>query len=151
MDAITNLMQNLEISKDSFLGKDLTTEKDFLQKVELSFKEQNFKQKIEFSYYVGKCCMCLSFQAEYVPSHEDVLKLVGQIEEHFAWKKNLRELGWCTNYMDKRENNNFMTDFVFINYSSNRRIIDDQQPIDDFELCNCYFCNHFFWIVDTKK
>ena len=54
-------MQNLEISKDSFLGKDLTTEKDFLQKVELSFKEQNFEQKIEFSYFVGKCCMCLSF------------------------------------------------------------------------------------------
>ena len=37
MDAITNLTQNLEISKDSFLGNDLTTEKNFLQKVELSF------------------------------------------------------------------------------------------------------------------
>ena len=49
MDAITNLMQNLEISKNSFLGKDLTTEKDFLQRVELSFKEQNFEQKIESS------------------------------------------------------------------------------------------------------
>ena len=49
MDAITNLMQNLEISKDFFGGKDLATEKDFLQKVELSFKEQNFKQKIEFA------------------------------------------------------------------------------------------------------
>ena len=46
MDAITNLMQNLEISKDSFLGKDLTTEKDFLQKAEVSFKKQNFEQKI---------------------------------------------------------------------------------------------------------
>ena len=55
MDAITNLMQNFEISKDYFLGKDLTTKKDFLQKVERSFKEKNFKQKIEFSYYVGKC------------------------------------------------------------------------------------------------
>ena len=42
-------MQNLEISKNSFLGKDLTTEKDFLQRVELSFKEQNFEQKIESS------------------------------------------------------------------------------------------------------
>ena len=49
MDAITNLMQNLEISKNSFLGKDLTTEKDFLRRVELSFKEQNFEQKIESS------------------------------------------------------------------------------------------------------
>ena len=84
MDAITNVMQNLEISKYPLLGKDLTTEKDFLQKVELTFKEQSFEQKIEFSYYVGKCCMCLSFQAEYFPSHEDVLKLVVLTEEYFA-------------------------------------------------------------------
>ena len=137
-------MQNLEISKDSFLVKDLTTEKDFLQKLELSFKTQNFKQKIEFSY-VGKCCICLSFQAEYFPSHEDVLKLVVLTEKHFVQEKKLRELGWCANYMmDKRKNNDFMTDFVFINYSPNRKIIDDQQPIDDFELCNCYFCIYFF-------
>ena len=82
-----------KISKDSFLGKDLTTEKDFLQKVELSLKEQNFEQKTESSYYVGKCCICLSFQAEYFPSHEDVLKLVILTEEHFAREKKLRELG----------------------------------------------------------
>ena len=94
MDAITNLMQNLEISKDSFLGKDLTTEKDFLQKVELSFKEQNFAQKIEFSYYVGKCSMCLSFQAEYSPSHEDVLKLVFLTEKHFSREKKQTKRTW---------------------------------------------------------
>ena len=76
MDEILNLIQNLEISKNSFLGKDLTTKKDLLQNVEFNFKEQNFEQKIEFSYYIGKCCMCLSFQAEYFPSHEDVLKVV---------------------------------------------------------------------------
>ena len=76
MDEILNLIQNLEISKNSFLGKDLTTKKDLLQNVEFNFKEQNFEQKIEFSYYIGKCSMCLSFQAEYFPSHEDVLKVV---------------------------------------------------------------------------
>ena len=36
-------MQNLEISKYSFLGKGLAEDKDFLQKVELSFKYQNFE------------------------------------------------------------------------------------------------------------
>ena len=72
------------------MGIYLTTEKDFLQ---------NFEQKIEFSYYVGKCCMCLSFQAEYFLSREDVLKLVVLTEEHFASEKKLRELGWCANYM----------------------------------------------------
>ena len=61
--------------------------------------------------------------------------------------RKLREFGWCANYMmDKRENNDFITDFVFINYSPNRRMIDDQQPIYDLELCNCYFR-----IVNTKK
>ena len=71
--------------------------------------------------------MCLSFQAEYFPSHEDVLGLVVLTEEHFAQEKKLRELGWCADYMmDKRENNDFMTDFVFIIYSLNHRITDDQ-------------------------
>ena len=87
MDAITNLTRNIEISKDSFGGKDLTTKKHFLQKVELGFKEQNFKQKFDFSYYVGKCCMCLFFQAEYFSSHGDVLKLVVLTEEHFIQEK----------------------------------------------------------------
>ena len=105
------------------MGKYLTTEKDFLQKVELSFKEQNFEQTIEFLYYVGKC-LCVYL---------------------FKQKKKLRELGWCANYMmDKSKNNDFMTDFIFKNYSPNRRIIDNQQPINDFEICNCYYCNSFF-------
>ena len=92
MDAITNLMQNLETSKDSFLGKYSTTERDFLQKVEISFREKNFEQKIELSYYVGKYCMCLSFQSEYFPSHEDVLKLVVLTEEHFPQEKSYENL-----------------------------------------------------------
>ena len=53
--------------------------------------------------------------------------------------------------MDKRENNDFMTDYVFVNYSPNRRIINDQQPINDFELWNCYFCNSFFGQLIRKN
>ena len=37
--------------------------------------------------------MCLSLQAEYFPSHEDVLKLFVLTEEDFAREKKLRELG----------------------------------------------------------
>ena len=95
------------------MGKDLTTEKVFLQKVELSFKEQSFAQKTEFSYSVGKCCMCLTFQAECFPCHDNVLKLVVLTEERFSREKKLRELGWCANYMmDKKENNDFMADLL---------------------------------------
>ena len=39
MGAIINHLQNLEILEDSFLGKDSTSEKDFLQNLELSFQE----------------------------------------------------------------------------------------------------------------
>ena len=49
MGAITNQMQTFEISEYSFLGKDLTIEKDFLQTLELSFQKEQFNQKIEFS------------------------------------------------------------------------------------------------------
>ena len=60
--------------------------------------------------------MCLSFQVEYFPSHEDVLKLTVLTEKHFVQEKKLRELGWCANYMmDKREHHDFMTDFILIN------------------------------------
>ena len=80
-------------------------------------------KKIDFSYYAGKHCICASFGSESLPSHGDVLKLVKLTEGHFAQKRKLREIGWCTNYMtDKRENNDFLVDFVFINYSPNRRI-----------------------------
>ena len=34
--------------------------------------------------------MCLSFQAEYFPSHEDVLGLVVLTEEHFAQEKKIK-------------------------------------------------------------
>ena len=88
MDAIANLIQNLEISKGSFLGKRFNKRERLSTKGRIIFKEQNFEQKIEFSYYVGKCCMCLSFQVEYFPSHEDVLKLAVLTEKHFVQEKN---------------------------------------------------------------
>ena len=75
-------MQNLEILEDSFLEKGLTIKKDFLQNLELSFQEEHFNQKIEFLYYVGKCCMCVSFESQSLPGHGDVLKLVELTEEH---------------------------------------------------------------------
>ena len=100
MDPIINQMQNLDISKDSLLGKDLKIKNEFLHKLELSFQNENFEQKIDFSYYVGKYCMCVSFKSS--TGHGDARKLVKLTEEHFAWEK-LRELGWCVNYMMYKE------------------------------------------------
>ena len=50
--------------------------KDFLHNLELSFQEEHFNQKTEFSYYVGKCYMCIYFESESLPGHGDALKLV---------------------------------------------------------------------------
>ena len=87
MDTIINQMQNLEILEESFYGKYLTIEKDFLQNLELSFKEEHFNQKIEFLYYVRKCCRCVSFESQSFSGQGHVLKLVEVTEEHFSRRK----------------------------------------------------------------
>ena len=54
MDAVTKEIQNLDISNDSLFGKDLTAEKEFLEKLFISFPQEKFDRKFDFSYYVGK-------------------------------------------------------------------------------------------------
>ena len=81
MNAKTNLIRNVEITTKTFY-------KDFLQNLELSFQEEHFNQKIESSYYVGKCCMCIYFESESLPGHGNALKLVELIEVQFSRKKN---------------------------------------------------------------
>ena len=47
MDSVVNLMQNLQLSEDSFLGKDLSVKRDFFEKLEHRFLgEDQFEQKI---------------------------------------------------------------------------------------------------------
>ena len=91
MDPIITQMQNLEISEDSSLGKGLRIKKDFLQNLELSFQEEHFNHKIEFLYYVGNCCMCVSFESQSLPGHGDVLKLIELTEEHFSSGKKIKK------------------------------------------------------------
>lgn len=59
MEAITNQLQNLEISKDSLSGKDLTIERQFLYNFKVSFLNVNFEQKIEILHRVQRYCMYL--------------------------------------------------------------------------------------------
>ena len=101
MDAIINQMQNLEILEDSFLGKDLTIEKDFLQNLELCFQEEHFNQKIQVSNYVGKCYMCVSFESQSSLGHGDVLKLVDLTKEHFFRKKKIKRTWFVSKLHDE--------------------------------------------------
>ena len=54
MDAVTKQMHNLDISNGSLFGKNLTAEKKFLEKLFISFQQEKFNQKFDFSYYIGK-------------------------------------------------------------------------------------------------
>ena len=87
MDAVTKQMQNLDISNDSLFGKDLTAQKEFLEKLFISFQQEKFDQKFEFSYYVGKHYISLCFERESLITHGDATKLVDLTEEHFAFIK----------------------------------------------------------------
>ena len=147
MDAVTKQMQNLVISNDSLFGKDLTAEKNFLEKLFISFQQEKFDQKFDFSYYVGKQYISLCFERESLITHGDATKLVDLTEEYFASIKKLKQFGCYGSYIKDsfRKNNGFVTEFIFINYSPNRTIVDEkqQQPID-FDFCKCFYCATFF-------
>ena len=144
MEAITDRLQNFEISKDSSLGKGLTIEKQFLHNFKLSFLNVDFEQKIEISYCLRRCCMYLFFYSQSTISHSDLSKLIAFTEVSFGHEKILREVGWCPNYfMDKRQSVNFHLDFIFFNHSTKRKIMYDDQAALRCAAFNCCSCNLF--------
>ena len=95
MDAVTKQMQNLDISNDSLFGKDLTAEKEFLEKLFISFQQEKFDRKFDFSYYVGKHYISQCFKRESLITHGDATKLVDLTEKHFVPIKKLKQYGSC--------------------------------------------------------
>ena len=79
-------------------------------------------------------------------THGDATELIDLTEEHFASIIKLKQLRSCENYIidSYRKNNNSVSEFIFINYSPNRKIVDEKQkqPID-FDLCKCFYCAIF--------
>ena len=94
MDAVTKQMQNLDISNEFLFGKDLSAEKEFLEKLFISFQQEKFDQNFDFSYYVGKHYISLCFKRASLITHGDATKLVDLFEELFASIKKLKEFGW---------------------------------------------------------
>ena len=147
MGAVTKQMQNLDISNNSLFGKDLTAEKEFLKKLFISFQQEIFDRKFDFSYYVGKHYISLCFKWESLMTHGDATKLVDLTEKHFVSIKKLKQYDSCENYIIEsyRKNNDFVTEFIFINYSPNREIVGEkQQEAIDFDLCKCFYCATLF-------
>lgn len=144
MEAITNQLQNLEISKDSLSGKDLTIERQFLYNFKVSFLNVNFEQKIEILHRVQRYCMYLFFDSQSALNHSDASILVEFTEVSFGQEKILREVGWCANYlMDKRQSSNFHLHFLFSNHSPNCKIVDHDQTVLRYAACNCFPCKPF--------
>lgn len=144
MEAITNQLQNLEISKDSLSGKDLTIERQFLYNFKVSFLNVNFEQKIEILHRVQRYCMYLFFDSQSTLNHSDASILVEFTEVSFGQEKILREVGWCANYlMDKRQSSNFHLHFLFSNHSPNCKIVDHDQTVLRYAACNCFPCKPF--------
>ena len=131
-----NLMQNLQLSEDYLLGKDLSVKRDFFEKFEHRFLgEDQFEQKIKVFKFIGKRHLSLCFDPEYVARYDDAIKIIDFFKNYFvAEGKRLRQLGCCVNYIIDRS---CTIEFIFVNVSTNHRYNDGQ--VVDFKPCNCFF------------
>ena len=96
VDFLTKKLEEIKISEDIFLGKDLSYEEKFLNSV-IEKIEQEIED-CEFSCYVSKRSM--SICSESLTMTETIarklLKMVDSLmDKHFSQKNGLRELGWC--------------------------------------------------------
>ena len=119
MDILTNQFEHLDIIENSLLGKDLSAERGFVNEVKKKIKELNL-EKINLLHYIGKTVMCITFERESLPSYDDIFKIIKLTEETFAWKRKLRKIGWCTNYMQDKGYNETTPgvcfSFVYVNH-----------------------------------
>ena len=146
-------MEEIKISEDIFLGKDLSYEEKFLNS--LTEKIEQEIEDCEVSYYVSK--RSTSICSDSLTMTEAIarkwLKMVDWLmDEHFFQKNGLRELDWCSNYMlDKRIVNygkdqqvfkkTEIVEFYWFNNSPNS--FDKKQFVTEVEVCNCMHCRFF--------
>ena len=67
MDALTNQFENVDITENYLLEKDLSAERGFVNEVMEKLKELNL-EKFNLLHYVGKEVMCMTFEGESLPS-----------------------------------------------------------------------------------
>ena len=142
MNTLTNQFENLDITENSRLGKDLSAERGFVDEFEEKLKELNL-EKINLLHRIGKAVMCITFEGESLPNYDDTFKIIKLTEETFVLKRKLSKIGWCPNYMQDKGYNETTPrvyfSFVYINHLPNRRAQGDH--IVEFEPCKCFFLN----------
>ena len=73
MDTLTSQFAGLDVGDNCLLGKDLSSERYFIDKVEKKPKQLNIG-KISLVRYNGKAVMSVTFEGESLPSFEDTIK-----------------------------------------------------------------------------
>ena len=101
------------------------------------------------------CCEALTVTKEIA---KNLIKIVeGLIEKHFFQANDLRQLGWCSNYMLDRRSLIYLKEqevirrtevieFYWFNHSPNR--FDKQTVLTEVNICNCMLCHFFFKLTN---
>ena len=148
VDFLIKKLEEMKNGDDIFLGKDLSYEEKFLNSV-----IKKIEQKIEdceVSYCLNKKYMTICYESLTMTETiaRKLLKMVDWLmDEYFFQKNDLRELGWCSNYMlDKRSVNYCKDQQVF---KKNKTVefywFNNSQFVTEVEVCNCMHCRFFMF------
>ena len=141
MDTLTSQFVGLDITENCLLGKDLSVERGFIDEVEKKIKKLN-TEKVSLAHYIGKAVMCVTFEGESLPNHEDTIKIIMLTEETFALKRKLKTIRWCAKYIqDKGYNKSTLGvsfSFVHVNHSPSHRA--QGEHIVEYEPSRCCSC-----------
>ena len=126
-------------------------------------------KKTSVQFYYGKKIITLSVKLTVVPTNEIANKLLFTVDsildEYFAKRKTLHEIGWCSSYMiDKKVLNlkefyekykksldkmpcvaskSYLIEFSWLNISPHRKLHKkerEKSALVPFSLCKCFSC-----------
>ena len=122
VDFLIKKLEEMKNGDDIFLGKDLSYEEKFLNSV-IEKIEQEIED-CEVSYYLHKKYMTICHESLTMTETiaRKLLKMVDWLmDEYFFQKNDLRELGWCSNYMlDKRS----------VNYCKDQQVFKKNKTVE---------------------
>ena len=123
-------------------------------------------KKTSVQFYYGKKRITLSVELTIVPTNEIANQLLFTVDsildEYFAKRKTLHEIGWCSSYMidkrvvnlkefyekyetslDKMQSKSYLIESSWLNISSNRKLYKkegEKSALVPFSLCKCFSC-----------
>ena len=150
IDEISNLLENIKLAKDKFLGKGLSIERNFCDSAsELLGKEL---KDCEVSTFLDKKIMAIC--CEMVVLNEitgkTLLKVIDEmVDENFLKKDGLLQLGCCSHYttdsrivcyppLNNKIAKTSIIEFYWLNFSKNR--FYKQETLTEVSIFNCTNC-----------